>query len=249
MKKIALTIAMTTGLVGSLISTAGLAQQLDSENSQINYKIGSDVGQYLNKSEMEFDKDAFITGLEDGLAGRDLRLSDEELAKIQGIIREKQQKLAQARQKEMMAELEKQKVTNKKEGDEFRAKKAKEEGVKTTDSGLMYEVIESGEGEKPGSENATVVVHYTGTLLDGTKFDSSVDRGQPATFALNQVIPGWTEGLQLMDKGAKYRFYIPPELAYGSEARPGSPIGPNSTLIFDVELIDINPTPEKPKAE
>jgi len=248
MKKIALTFALTSGLVGSLISTASMAQ-LDTENSQINYKIGSDVGQYLNKSEMEFDKDAFITGLEDGLAGRDLRLSDEELAKVQTVIREKQQKLAQERQKEMMAQLEEQKVTNKKEGDEFRAKKAQEDGVKTTDSGLMYEVVEAGNGEKPGSENATVVVHYTGTLLDGTKFDSSVDRGQPATFALNQVIPGWTEGLQLMSKGAKYRFYIPPDLAYGSDARPGSPIGPNSTLIFDVELIDINPNADKPKAE
>jgi FKBP-type peptidyl-prolyl cis-trans isomerase len=244
MNKIALTFALT----GALISTSGLAQ-LDTENSQINYKIGSDVGQYMSKSEMEFDKDAFITGLEDGLAGRDLRLSDEELNQVQTIIREKQQKLAQERQKEMMAQLEEQKVTNKKEGDEFRAKKAKEDGVKTTDSGLMYEVIEAGSGDQPASENATVVVHYTGTLLDGTKFDSSVDRGQPATFALNQVIPGWTEGLQLMKKGAKYRFYIPPELAYGSDARPGSPIGPNSTLIFDVELIDINPNAEKPKTE
>lgn len=248
MNKIALTVALTSGLVGSLMSTSASAQ-LDTENSQINYKIGSDVGQYMNKSEMEFDKEAFITGLEDGLAGRDLRLSDEELTKVQTVIREKQQKLAQARQQEMMAELEEQKVTNKNEGDEFRAKKAKEDGVKTTESGLMYEVIEAGSGEQPGSENATVVVHYTGTLLDGTKFDSSVDRGQPATFALNQVIPGWTEGLQLMKKGAKYRFYIKPDLAYGSDARPGSPIGPNSTLIFDVELIDVNPNAEKPKAE
>ena len=114
---------------------------------------------------------------------------------------------------------------------------------------LSRPAVEAGSGEKPDSENATVVVHYTGTLLDGTKFDSSVDRGQPATFALNQVIPGWTEGLQLMKKGAKYRFYIPPELAYGSDARPGSPIGPNSTLIFDVELIDVNPNADKPKAE
>lgn len=246
MKKLALTFALSSGL--ALVSTVGLAQ-LDTEDSQINYKIGSDVGQYINKSALEFDKDAFITGLEDGLAGRDLRLSDEELTQVQNVLREKQQKMAQERQQEMMAEMEKQKVANKQEGDEFRAKKAKEAAVKTTESGLMYEVIETGKGDKPGSENATVVVHYTGTLIDGTKFDSSVDRGQPATFALNQVISGWTEGLQLMNKGAKYRFYIPPELAYGSDARPGSPIGPNSTLIFDVELIDINPQAEQPKAE
>ena len=139
----------------------------------------------------------------------------------------------------MMAELEEQKVVNAEKGAAFLKAKAAEKGVMTTDSGLLYEVVEQGDGPKPASATTTVVVHYTGTLIDGTKLDSSVDRGQPATFGLNQVIKGWTEGLQLMNQGSKYRFYIPPELAYGSDARPGSPIGPNSTLIFDVELIEV----------
>ncbi|WP_442757004.1 FKBP-type peptidyl-prolyl cis-trans isomerase [Marinicella litoralis] len=212
---------------------------MDSENGQINYKIGTDVGKYLKDSELSFDKESFITGLEDGLAGRDLRLSAEDLVKIRGIIQQKQQEVQKAKKEQLMAELEVQKVENAEKGAAFLKEKAAEKGVVTTESGLMYEVLTQGEGERPATPTTTVVVHYTGTLIDGTKFDSSVDRGQPATFALNQVIKGWTEGLQLMNAGSKYRFYIPPELAYGSDARPGSPIGPNSTLIFDVELIEI----------
>ena len=212
---------------------------LDTEDGQISYKIGSDVGKYLKDSELAFDQESFIKGLEDGLAGRDLRLSAEELTKIRTIIQQKQQQVQQAKREQMMAEMEAQKVENAEKGAAFMAEKAKQSGVMKTDSGLMYEVVEQGSGAKPESETSTVVVHYTGTLIDGSKFDSSVDRGQPATFALNQVIKGWTEGLQLMNVGSKYRFYIPPELAYGSDARPGSPIGPNSTLIFDVELIEI----------
>ena len=231
-------LAIAFGVTGTLLSSATWAD-MDSENGQINYKIGTDVGKYLKDSELEFDKDTFMTGLEDGLAGRDLRLSAEQLTKIRGIIQQKQQEVQKAKREEMMAKLEEQKVENAEKGAAFMKTKATEDGVKSTESGMLYEVIEMGDGEKPASETATVVVHYTGTLIDGTKFDSSVDRGQPATFALNQVIKGWTEGLQLMNAGSKYRFYIPPELAYGSDARPGSPIGPNSTLIFDVELIEI----------
>jgi len=231
-------LATVLGVAGTLLSAAAWAE-MDSENGQINYKIGTDVGKYLNDSELEFDKESFLTGLEDGLAGRDLRLSAEELTKIRGIIQQKQQQVQQAKREKMMAELEVQKVENAEKGTAFMKEKAATEGVNSTESGLLYEVIQQGDGEKPASETATVVVHYTGTLIDGTKFDSSVDRGQPATFALNQVIKGWTEGLQLMPAGSKYRFYIPPELAYGSDARPGSPIGPNSTLIFDVELIEV----------
>lgn len=231
-----LTLAM--GLTGALLSGVALAD-LDSENGQINYKIGTDVGKYLKDSELDFDKDSFITGLEDGLAGRDLRLTAEQLTHIRGIIQQKQQEVQKAKREKMMAELEEQKVVNAEKGAAFMKAKAAEKGVKSTESGLMYEVVEQGDGPKPASATTTVVVHYTGTLIDGTKFDSSVDRGQPATFGLNQVIKGWTEGLQLMNQGSKYRFYIPPELAYGSDARPGSPIGPNSTLIFDVELIEV----------
>ena len=218
---------------------------MESENGQINYKVGTDVGKYLKDSEIGFDNDAFMTGLEDGLAGRDLRLTKEQLTAIRGVIQQKQQKAQEVRRAEMMAKMEKQKIENKAAGDAFMAKKKAEKGVKSTESGILYEVVSEGTGPKPTAATDTVVVHYTGTLLDGTKFDSSVDRGQPATFALNQVIKGWTEGVQLMNTGSKYRFYIPSELAYGSDARPGSPIGPNSTLIFDIELIEV----KAPKVE
>lgn len=231
-------LAIAIGVAGTLLSSVTWAE-MDSENGQINYKIGTDVGKYLKDSELYFDKESFITGLEDGLSGNDLKLTPEQLTKIRDIIQQKQQEVQKAKKEQMMAELEVQKVENAEKGAAFMKQKANTDGVVTTESGLMYEVVNQGDGAKPASATTTVVVHYTGTLIDGTKFDSSVDRGQPATFALNQVIKGWTEGLQLMSIGSKYRFYIPPELAYGSDARPGSPIGPNSTLIFDVEMIEI----------
>ncbi|MGJ8663355.1 MAG: FKBP-type peptidyl-prolyl cis-trans isomerase [Marinicella sp.] len=231
-------LAIAFGVTGALLSATAWAE-MDTENGQINYKIGSDVGKYLNDSQLEFDKDSFLTGLEDGLAGRDLRLTAEELTNIRGVIQKKLQEVQKAKREQMMAELEVKKVENAEKGAAFMKEKAAKEGVMSTESGMLYEVLQQGEGAKPASATATVVVHYTGSLIDGTKFDSSVDRGQPATFGLNQVIKGWTEGLQLMNTGSKYRFYIPPELAYGSDAKPGGLIGPNSTLIFDVELIEI----------
>lgn len=128
---------------------------------------------------------------------------------------------------------------NKEEGEAFLAENASKEGVTVTESGLQYEVLNEGEGEKPGP-STQVTVHYHGTLIDGTVFDSSVERGQPATFGVNQVIKGWTEALQLMPKGAKYRLYIPENLAYGASPHPGGPIEPHMALIFDVELLDLN---------
>lgn len=235
---------LNLALAGALFASTSWAN-LESEDAQVSYKVGNDVGTYLKNSEINFDKDAFMTGIEDGLAGRDMRLTKEQLNAIRGVIQQKQQKAQEKRRAEMMAKMEKQKVENKAAGDKFLAEKRKEDGVKATDSGILYEVIQEGSGDQPKSATDTVVVHYTGTLIDGTKFDSSVDRGQPSTFALNQVIKGWTEGVQLMKAGSKYRFYIPPELAYGADARPGSPIGPNSTLIFDIELIEV----KKPVAQ
>ncbi len=127
--------------------------------------------------------------------------------------------------------------TNQKEGEAFLAANAKKPGVKTLPSGLQYLVLKEGTGKQPSATDL-VTVHYSGTLINGTEFDSSYRRGQPATFPLNQVIKGWTEGVQLMKEGAKYRFFIPPQLAYGARGA-GGVIGPNATLIFDVELLSV----------
>jgi FKBP-type peptidyl-prolyl cis-trans isomerase FklB len=133
---------------------------------------------------------------------------------------------------------EEQYGANKEAGEKFLADNAKRDEVTVTASGLQYEVLSEGAGAKPSATDQ-VTVHYHGKLTNGTVFDSSVERGQPATFGLNQVIKGWTEGLQLMSKGAKYRFYIPQDLAYGATPHPGGPIEPYMTLVFDVELLDI----------
>ena len=121
---------------------------------------------------------------------------------------------------------------------EFLAENSKKENVITLESGLQYEVIKTGEGAKP-TLNDQVTTHYHGTLIDGTVFDSSVERGEPASFPVSGVIKGWTEGVMLMEEGSKYKFYIPGDLAYGANPRPGGPIGPNATLIFEVELLEI----------
>ena len=241
---------VTSLMVGAILATStAMAAKLSTELQKTNYMIGADVGAYIKRSELDFDKESFIAGILDAQAGKDLKLNKEEIDAIRKTMQEKQKVAAEKQRKEMMAKLETDKTKNLEAGKAFMAKKAKDKGIKKTDSGILYEVISEGKGVKPGSANATVVVHYTGTLIDGTKFDSSVDRGQPATFALNQVIKGWTEGLQLMNAGSKYRFYIPPGLAYGSDARPGSPIGPNSTLIFDVELIEVKEAKKEAKKE
>jgi len=160
--------------------------------------------------------------LEDVLQGKPTKYSPEQ---ANAII---QQFMEKATQQQFEA--------NKLAGEKFLSENFKKEGVKTTLSGLQYEVIKEGEGNHP-SVNSTVTVHYEGTLIDGTVFDSSIKRGTPATFGVSQVIPGWTEALQLMNKGSKYRLYIPQELAYGAHA-PGGSIQPYMALIFDVELID-----------
>ncbi len=231
---------VTSLMVGTLLATtATFAGNLDSDSQKTNYMIGTDVGTYIKKSGLDFDSKAFMAGINDAANGKESKISAEEIAKLRAALQVEQKAAQEAQRKEMMAKLEEDKVKNLEAGKVFMAEKAKTKGISSTASGMLYEVLTQGDGAKPSSANSTVVVHYTGTLIDGTKFDSSVDRGEPATFALNQVIKGWTEGLQLMSAGSKYRFYIPAGLAYGSDARPGSPIGPNSTLIFDVELIEV----------
>ena len=128
--------------------------------------------------------------------------------------------------------------TSAKQGEDFLKENAKKEGVKTTDSGLQYKVLKEGTGKSPKATD-TVTVHYRGTLINGTEFDSSLKSGAPAQFPLNRVISGWTEGVQLMKEGAKYQFFIPAKLAYGERGTPGGPIGPNETLIFEIELLKV----------
>jgi FKBP-type peptidyl-prolyl cis-trans isomerase len=154
---------------------------------------------------------------------------------MQQIVQSYQMKAQQRAQEEQKKEA----AENQQKGEEFLAENRNNEGVQVTDSGLQYKVMEEGSGESPTASDE-VKVHYRGTLLDGTEFDSSYD-GDPVQFPLNQVIPGWTEGVQLMQEGAKYKFWIPGELGYGSNPRPGGPIGPNETLIFEVELLEVNP--------
>jgi FKBP-type peptidyl-prolyl cis-trans isomerase FklB len=216
----------TQGTQGAQPNAAGKPQSLEDRAS---YSIGLNLGRSLKTNDINANTDLIIKGLRDGLAGQAL-LTDQEM---QSTMQEFQQQV-QAQQEA------KQKVIgekNKTEGEAFLAKNKARQGVKTTASGLQYEVLTEGTGPQPKATD-TVTVNYRGTLMDGTEFDSSYERGQPATFVLNQVIPGWTEGVQLMKVGSKYKFYIPASLGYG-ERGAGGVIGPNAPLVFEVELLSI----------
>jgi FKBP-type peptidyl-prolyl cis-trans isomerase FklB len=192
------------------------------------YIIGYNLGSNLKQQEIPVSTELIVKGLRDGLGGAKGLLTDEE---IQAAMTEFQQQMM-AKQQAKMAEVG---AKNKKEADEFLAANKSKQGVITTASGLQYQVLTPGNGPTP-KETDKVTVHYKGTLLDGTVFDSSYDRGEPATFQVNQVIPGWVEALQLMKVGSKAKLFIPPALAYG-ESGAGQEIGPNSMLVFEVELI------------
>lgn len=179
------------------------------------------MGERMKSDGMTLDVDAYAyaTGMRDAFEGAEAKLTDEEINAEMMAFQEKMQAEQQAAQAAFLAE------------------NAARDGITVTESGLQYEVIEVGEGAKPTATD-TVEVHYRGTLIDGTEFDSSYSRGQTVSFGVSQVIPGWTEALQLMSEGAKYKLYIPSDLAYGP-AGAGQTIGPNATLIFDVELVSI----------
>ena len=200
----------------------------DTIEQRVSYGVGRQLGDQLrNNPFKEFDITAVQAGIADALVNATSQVSDEDLNEAFGIVSKKLQELEQAAAKEASAE-----------GEKFLAENAKRDEVTVTESGLQYEVITTGEGAKPSAES-TVSVHYHGTFANGDVFDSSVERGQPASFGVNQVIPGWTEALQLMPKGAKYRLYIPQDLAYGATPHPGGPIEPYMALVFDVELLEI----------
>lgn len=190
------------------------------------YCVGMSVGYSLANQDLDtINIDEFLTGLKAVFSKEETRIQPQQANQvIQSFLEEVN---------------ESKYAVNKHAGVDFLKTNASKQGIQTTASGLQYEVILEGSGNKP-APTSKVTVHYHGTLIDGTVFDSSIQRNQPATFGVNQVIAGWTEALQLMNKGAKYRLYIPEELAYGANPHPGGPIQPYMALIFDVELIDIN---------
>jgi FKBP-type peptidyl-prolyl cis-trans isomerase FkpA/FKBP-type peptidyl-prolyl cis-trans isomerase FklB len=208
---------------------AALAAELETDAQKLGYIIGMDIGKSLKQQGTEIDLDSLFEAIRSTYNGEPLAMTQEEAAAI------REEFIAQ-RRADAEAERQSQSASNAAAGDKFLLENRSKEGVEVTDSGLQYKVLQMGEGAKPAATD-TVTVHYRGTLLNGEEFDSSYSRNQPMTFQLDQVIPGWTEGLQLMPVGSKFMFYIPPNLAYGPGG--GGPIGPNATLIFEVELLGI----------
>jgi len=205
------------------------ATELNTDEQKLGYIIGMDIGKSLREQGTGVDLDSLIDAITATYKGEELAMTPEEAAAIRT-------EYVQKRQAEQNAASAASGQANLAEGQKFLAENKVKEGVQTTDSGLQYKVMTMGEGAKPAATD-TVKVHYRGTLLDGTEFDSSYARNEPISFALNRVIAGWTEGVQLMPIGSKFEFYIAPELAYGEGG--GGPIPPNSTLVFEVELLDI----------
>lgn len=211
-------------------SSKAAAGAFESVAAKRSYALGMNIGRSVKKAPVELSMSHLVQGIKDVVKGGNPKLSAKELrATLRALATEmqaarRQQKMAQAK-------------ANAKAGKAFRAQYRQKEGVKVTESGLMYKVLEKGEGESPDA-NDRVKVHYVGTLIDGTVFDSSHKRGKPVVFPVSAVIPGWTEALQLMHEGARYEIVVPPELAYGKRGA-GSQIGPNETLIFRIKLIEV----------
>ncbi len=233
MKSLLAKSAIALALGSALIAMPALAidPSLKTEKDKNSYMIGLMWGKQLQGIKDDVDMAVVQKGLNDSFAGGKVLMTEEEAQKVSNDFRT-------AMQAKQEAERTKSAGTNKSKGDEFLAKNKTAEGVKVTESGLQYSVIKEGAGAKPKVTDQ-VKVHYVGTLLNGTQFDSSVDRGQPATFPLNGVIPGWTEALQLMTVGSKYKLFIPGNLAYGEQGQPQGGIGPNEVLVFEVELLEI----------
>jgi FKBP-type peptidyl-prolyl cis-trans isomerase FklB len=202
------------------------APQLKDLKDKASYSFGLNIGLNVKRQNVEINPDVFMAGLKDALAGRKPLLTEQE-------VRETMTEF----QKDMQEKQTEQAKKNTAAGEKFLAENKTKEGVKTTASGLQYKVLKEGNGPQPKATD-TVTVNYRGTLLDGTEFDSSYKRGQPATFAVGGVIKGWTEALQLMKVGSKYQLFIPSNLAYG-ERSPGPQIPPGSALLFEVELMDV----------
>jgi FKBP-type peptidyl-prolyl cis-trans isomerase FklB len=221
-------------------NTKGTAQKaLKTEVDTVSYSLGIDIASKLKVNFPEIDKDLFIQGVMNGIDSTNILITPEDTQVILRTFFQKKQVEAKEKQKEEASKKVEAKFGDTKaEGVKFLEANKTAKGVQVTASGLQYIVLKEGKGEKP-TETSTVKVNYHGTLMDGTVFDSSVDRGTPAEFPVNRVIKGWTEGLQLMSVGSKYKFFIPQELAYGAFPREGGPIKPFMPLIFEVELLEV----------
>lgn len=222
----------------ALSASSAMAQQtLTTSEDKLSYTIGADIGTNFKEQNIQIKPEVFLAGLQDGLSGQKLQLTDAEMKDV-----------LKAFQKEMMAkkmaEFKTMAADNKKAGDAFLAANKKKEGVVTLPDGLQYKIIKAGSGAKP-TKTDSVTVGYTGMLINGKVFDSTEGK-KPVTFNVNQVIPGWTEALQLMSPGAEMEVYIPSSLAYGPKG-VGGPIGPNETLIFKIKLISVNKAPAAKK--
>jgi FKBP-type peptidyl-prolyl cis-trans isomerase FklB len=222
-------IALCVGVLAGQVCAQDMV--LKTQKDKVSYSIGVDIGTTLKNQSLDVDPAILARGIRDSMSGQKPLMTDQEIRDTIAAF----QKEMTAKQQEQAKQLGEK---NKKQGEAFLAENKKKEGVKTLPSGLQYKVITAGKGKKPKATD-TVTTHYRGTLIDGTEFDSSVSRGKPASFPVTGVIPGWTEALQLMEEGAKWQLFIPSNLAYGERGTPGGPIGPNATLIFDIELISI----------
>ncbi len=206
------------------------AEPFENEQQELSYAIGMSIGSNLKQQEADLDIKQLAAGLSASYSGAEALLTQEEMVKILVAYQQKMQQ-------EQIAKAAAAAEENKTAGKAYQEENAKKDGVKTTASGLQYEVLAEGKGASPTAEDQ-VKVNYRGTLIDGTEFDSSYKRGQPASFGVGGVIPGWTEALQLMKEGGKLRLVIPPELAYGDRGAPPV-IAPGSTLVFEVELLEV----------
>lgn len=230
-----------TVLLGAALTVSGADNkpaELKDQKDKVSYSIGMDIGRNIKRQNLELNVEALASGIRDILAGGQTALTEEQSREVMNAYRTEMQAKQQSQAKE-------QGEKNKREGEAFLAENAKKEGVKThqvklpsgTNAVLQYKIMTAGTGAKP-TTNDTVITNYRGTLIDGTEFDSSYKRGEPATFPVTGVIKGWTEALLMMPVGSKWQLFIPSELAYG-ERGAGRNIGPNATLIFDIELIGI----------
>lgn len=221
--------AQDTAVKAAVSAPASSETTLSTEEDKVSYSIGVDLGKHLKRQGIEINPTFFSQGIMDGLNGQKMLLTDEQM---KNVLDEFQKKMMAKR----VAEMDKLAATNKAAGDAFLKANKDKAGVVTLPSGLQYKIITAGKGQKPAKED-TVTVEYTGKLINGTVFDSTDKSGKPATFKVSQVIPGWTEALQLMPVGSTWEVYVPANLAYGSR-NVGGMIGPNETLIFNVHLID-----------